>query len=408
MSTPSMPPPNQPPLQALPSEESQSRRRYRAPAGPPGHVDFPLLNIILILVVIGLVSVFSASAHVAQTQMGDALHFVKRQTFGAALGLVAMLLALRVDVYKLPQWIKPLMYLTIVLLACTHLPGIGVTAKGSSRWVNLFGFVFQPSEIAKPILVLYLSSILGHPYYARYPLKQRLEMLAPVGAILGLVLFQPDLGSTIAIGGAVVVLYFVAGLPYWKFISLVSGAAVSVFILSWTTSYQKARITSWLDPWSDPQGTGYHLIQSMIAIGSGGFMGNGFGQSIQKLFYLPEQHTDFIFAVISEEFGFLGVLTLLGIFVWLAQRGVTIGFRSPTPYLKLMAIGLSSMVVSQAFINLAVVSGTIPTTGITLPFISFGSSSLIVNMAAMGLLLNVSRYMIRPSQSAAAPAAPPA
>jgi cell division protein FtsW len=403
-----MPPPNPPPLKEPPSaQEPQPKRRYRAPAGPPGHVDFPLLNIILILVAVGLVSVFSASAHVAQAQMGDALHFVKRQMFGAALGLVALLLALRIDVYKLPQWIKPLMYVTIVLLACTHLPGIGVTAKGSSRWVNLFGFVFQPSEIAKPILVLYLSSILGHPYYSRFSLKERAELMGPVGAILALVLFQPDLGTTIAIGSAVVVLYFVAGLAYWKFGALMGAAATGVLLLSWATPYQRARITSWLDPWSDPQGTGYHLIQSMIAIGSGGFMGNGFGQSIQKLFYLPEQHTDFIFAVISEEFGFLGVLTLLGIFVWLAQRGVTIGFRSPTPYLKLMSIGLVSMVVSQAFINLAVVSGTIPTTGITLPFISFGSSSLIVNMAAMGLLLNVSRYMIRPSQPAAPPAAPP-
>jgi cell division protein FtsW len=361
--------------------------------GPTYHIDYFLLNIIVVLVAIGLVSILSASAHVAQAQMGDASFYFKRQLVGMVLGLVGMFLATRIDIYKLPRWIIPLMVISILLLVATHIPGIGITSKGSSRWIHLFGLVFQPSEIAKPVLVIYLASILGHPRAIKLNLIEKAQILAPVVAILVIILTQPDLGTTIVVAGTVFILYFAAGLPIWKAASLISGGAVMFFLMSWSTPYQQARITSWLDPFSDPQGKGFHLIQSLIAIGSGGFLGNGFGQSIQKLFYLPEQHTDFIFAVISEEFGFIGVCILLLLFILLAQRATAIAVKSPTPYLKLLAMGLGCMVVMQAWVNLAVVSGSIPTTGLTLPFISFGSSSLIVNLTAMGLLLNISRYV---------------
>lgn len=361
--------------------------------GPNHHIDYALLNIIVILIAIGLVSILSASAHVAQAQMGDASYYFKKQLVGVALGLVAMFFAIRIDIYKLPRYIKPLMVASILLLLATHIPGIGITSKGSSRWIHLMGLVFQPSEIAKPVLVMYLAAILGHPMAQSLRRREKLEILAPVAAILMIILTEPDLGTTIVVSGTVLILYIAAGMKFWKVAALIISGGLGFFIMSWSTPYQQARITSWLNPWSDPQGKGFHLIQSLIAIGSGGFFGNGFGQSVQKLFYLPEQHTDFIFAVISEEFGFVGVCLLLLLFILLAQRGTAIAVKAPTPYLKILSMGLACMVVMQAWVNLAVVSGSIPTTGLTLPFISFGSSSMIVNLAAMGLLLNISRYV---------------
>lgn len=363
---------------------------------PRHHLDYMLLWIVFILTLVGLITILSASAHVAQSQIGDGSFYFKNQLKGVFLGVVALFIALKVDVYHLPRWIKPLMAVTILLLIATHLPYIGITSKGSSRWIHLPGLTLQPSEIAKPVLVLYLAAILGHPKLASMNWKTRLIPLAPVALILAIILKQPDLGTTIVISITVLIMYFAAGTQTWKILSLIVTGLVGFALLSWSTPYQQARITSWLDPWSDPLGKGFHLIQSMIAIGSGGLIGNGFGQSVQKLFYLPEQHTDFIFAVFAEELGFLGVCLLLLLFILLTQRGVTIACKSPTPYLKLLAIGLASMVSMQAFVNLAVVTGTIPTTGLTLPFISYGSSSLIVNLGAMGLLLNISRYIPPP------------
>lgn len=374
---------------------SQILREHR----PIYSIDYALLNIIVALVAIGLISIFSASAHVAQAQMGNASYYFQRQLIGMLVGLVAMWMTCRMDLYKLPHLLKPLMVMTILLLLATHLPGIGVTSKGSSRWINLMGLIFQPSEIAKPVLIIYLATILGHARFFTLNLWQKLEIFVPVLAILALIVTEPDLGTTIVVSGTILIVYFSAGLSFFKTAGVISVGGLLFFLISWSTPYQQARITSWLDPWSDPQGKGFHLIQSLIAIGSGGFWGNGFGQSVQKLFYLPEQHTDFIFAIISEEYGFIGACLLFLLFVLLAQRGTAIAMKAPTPYLKILAIGLACMTTVQAWVNLAVVSGAIPTTGLTLPFISFGSSSLVVNLAAMGFLLNISRYIPKQSQS---------
>lgn len=374
--------------------QRQGLQNVNIPDAQPSHpVDHWLLYLVSILTLIGVISILSASAHVTQAQFGDAGYYFKKQLVGVVVGFAALVFTSRINLYKLSRWVRPLMALTIVLLVCTHLPVIGITAKGSSRWLNLPGIILQPSEVAKPMLVLYLAAILGNPQFLLLSLKEKAMAFVPILSIMFIVLRQPDLGTSIVIGNVVLILCVAAGLPYRYVFSTIFSGLMAVFLLSWSTPYQKARITSWLDPWSDPQGTGFHLIQSMIAIGSGGITGKGFGQSVQKLFYLPEQHTDFIFAVISEEFGLVGGCVLFFLFCALTQRGVSISFRSPTPYLKLLAIGLSTMVSMQALVNLGVVTGTIPTTGLTLPFISSGSSSLVVNLAAMGLLLNVSRYI---------------
>lgn len=378
--------------QAPETVPASSPRRSLPPQPALQHVDYVLVWLLFILCVMGLIAILSASAHVSQAQIGDASYYFKKQIGGIVAGLFGLYLAFRINIYQLPYWVKPLMAVTLILLICTHIPGIGLTIKGSSRWLDLPLIRLQPSELAKPIVVIYLASILSNPQFSRLSLFDKAIAFLPVGAMMAIVLKQPDLGTTMVLGAIVMVMYFTAGTAYWKILGVL-GAGFSAFaILSWSTPYQQARITSWLDPWADPQGTGFHLIQSMIAIGSGGLMGSGFGQSVQKLFYLPEQHTDFIFAVMAEEFGFIGVCVLLGLFVLLTQRGVSIACKSPTPYLKLLAMGLACMVSLQAFVNLAVVTGSIPTTGLTLPFISYGSSSVAVNLTAMGLLLNISRY----------------
>ncbi|HEY9840617.1 MAG TPA: putative lipid II flippase FtsW [Candidatus Obscuribacterales bacterium] len=363
---------------------------------PRHHVDYILLYIVALLTLVGLISVLSASAHVAQSEIGDASYYFKKQLGGVVVGVAALIIGLRLDLYRLPRWIKLMLGATILLIVCTHLPVVGVTVNGSSNWVNFLGFRFQPSELSKPVLAIYLAAILGHPAFPRLDLKAKTVVLIPIGALLFLILKQPDLGMTTVLGISILMMYFAAGTPMWKIFGVIGGGLAGFFALSVSTPYQWARIEYWINPWADPQGKGFQLIQSMIAIGSGGLIGTGYGQSVQKLFYLPEQHTDFIFSVIAEEFGFMGVLLILLLFVLLTQRGIMIACKSPTPYLKLLSTGLICTVSMQAFVNLAVVSGVLPTTGLTLPFISYGSTSLVVTLGSMGLLLNISRYVPAP------------
>lgn len=360
---------------------------------PRHHVDYVLFYIVSLLTIIGLISVLSSSAHVAQSQIGDASFYFKKQLGGVIAGSIVMFITSRVDLYRLPRWVKPMLGLTILLVACTHLPVIGVTVNGSSNWVNFAGFRFQPSELSKPILAIYLASILGNPLFNRLELKAKAVVLVPIAALMLLILKQPDLGMTTVLALSILMIYFAAGTAFWKIFSVIGVGLTGFILLSISTPYQWARIEYWINPWADPQGKGFQLIQSMIAIGSGGLLGTGYGQSVQKLFYLPEQHTDFIFSVIAEELGFLGVLLILLLFILLTQRGIMIACKAPTPYLKLLATGLICTVSMQAFINIAVVSGLLPTTGLTLPFISYGSTSLVVTLASMGLLLNISRYI---------------
>lgn len=368
---------------------------------PRHHLDYVLLYVIAALTLIGVICVLSASAHVAQSQIGDASYYFKKQVSGMIVGAVALFGCLRIDLYRLPRWVKPMFAGVLGLIVCTYLPVLGVTVNGSSNWVNLVGFRFQPSELAKPLLAIYLAACLGHPSFPRLDFKSHMAVLGPIIALLFLILKQPDLGMTTVLGVSILMMYFAAGIPYWIVFSLIGTGLAGFTALSISTPYQWARIEYWINPWADPQGKGFQLIQSMIAIGSGGLMGTGYGQSVQKLFYLPEQHTDFIFSVISEEFGFLGVVVILLLFALLTQRGVMIACKAPTPYLKLLATGLVCTVAMQAIVNLGVVSGVLPTTGLTLPFISAGSTSLVVTLASMGLLLNISRYVPAPLRQAA-------
>jgi len=364
------------------------------PESPPvksKEIDYILLIIVFCLLGIGLVTILSSSVYVAQTTMGDGLYYVKRQFIYAIIGLIAMVFAIKLKIRNLHTYLRPVIIIIVLLLIATHIPGIGITVRGSTRWVNILGISLQPSEFAKIAMVIFTAHILSNPLYHTYNLSKKLITFIPIAGVASIVLLQPDLGTTLVIALSVFVIFFAAGMNYLNVFLLGLVGAAGVLYKSWHTPYQKARLLSFWNPWDDPKGIGYHLVQSLIAIGSGGFWGRGFGQSVQKLFYLPEQHTDFIFAIFAEEFGFIGAFVFLVLFTVFAQRGFTIAYKSKDAFTKLLCAGITTLICGQAILNVAVVTGSIPTTGVPLPFMSYGGSYLIVTLFSVGLLLNASK-----------------
>ena len=354
-------------------------------------IDYFLLLIVLCLLFTGLFTILTASVHVAQTTMGDGLYFFKKQIIAAIIGFIGMIVAINLKIKTLHTYLRPAIILVAILLIATHLPGIGLTVRGSTRWVNIFGMSIQPSEIAKLVMVLFTATILSHPLYHKYEMFDKGILFLPIIGITGMVLFQPDLGTTLVIASSVFVIFFISGMNYFQTFGLTALGAIGVLVMSWHTPYQKARLLAFVDPWSDPRGIGYHLIQSLMAIGSGGFWGKGVGQSVQKLFYLPEQHTDFIFAIFAEENGFIGTFLYLLLILLFARRGFSIAYKSKDYFTKLLVAGLTALICGQAIINIGVVTGSLPTTGVPLPFMSYGGSYLIITLFSVGLILNASK-----------------
>jgi cell division protein FtsW len=328
----------------------------------------------------------------AVSTSGDTLVFVRKQAVWAVIGLLAMGLGMVLSLDRLRALTKPILAGSALLLIATHLPGMGHTVYGATRWLKLGPFSVQPSELAKIALVLFVADFLArHPQKGWGLLKEQRQLLLPIGGMLGLVLFQPDLGSTLMLALSCYVLFLVNGTAVWKMASLALVGSVAVFLYSWNTEYQRLRWLALLDPWKYPKDIGFQTIQSLLAIGSGGIFGMGYGQGKQKLFYLPIQHSDFIFAVIAEEWGLLGAVGTVLLFLALAQRGFAIATRATNPFHQLLAVGITTMITAQAFINIGVVIGVLPTTGIPLPFLSSGGTSLLVTLFGVGLILNVSR-----------------
>lgn len=339
----------------------------------------------------GLLTILSASAPTAETELNNSLFFFQRQLRWTVLGLCALALGtfIRLDfVRKMSKWI---LLGTAVMLLATHIPGIGITEMGSSRWVYVGPISVQPSEMAKLALSIYLADMLARLGPKSWNLNQFRNTVLPVGGVLGMVLVQPDLGTTITLGIAAYVLFFCNGTSLLTMGGVAIAGVAGVLYTSLSTPYQRLRWLGFMDPWADPQGIGYQLVQSLMAIGSGGVFGEGWGQSKQKLFYLPIQYADFIFAVLAEEMGLVGGIALLTLFLVLAWRGFAIAGASRDPFQALLAIALTTVVVAQALINIGVVTASLPTTGIPLPFLSFGGTSLLITLFAMGLILNVSR-----------------
>ncbi len=347
-----------------------------------------IISVVLTLTLFGLMVVFSASASEALHSYHDATAYLRKQTIACIIGLFAMFTISRYDYVKLKKFAWPLSWVSLILLALTMVPSLSTTSFGSSRWLQIGPFQFQPSEMAKMATILLLATGLSRHFWWQ---RQCLFRIALIMCMAAIVVKQPDLGSTLMIMSGLIVLLFVTGMnAVLMGGSLLAGAAlVSIKIMN--TEYQLARIQSWLNPYLNPQKEGWNIIQAQLAIGSGGWLGVGLGRSLQKLHYLPVQHADFIFAVIAEELGFIGCMTLVGLFGLFGYFGFQVAMNARTLFGRLLAIGITSSICIQAAVNIMVTTGLLPVTGITLPFISYGGSSLVITLSMVGVLLSVSR-----------------
>ena len=353
--------------------------------------DMVLLGAILALLGIGIVMVYSSSAVKGYIQYDDPYHFLKAEIVWVVLGLAGMAVSFRIDVRFLRQWAKPALYLAIVLLLLVKVPGIGRKVNGADRWIGVGPLSIQPSEVIKLAMVLVMAHIMAlKPQQIQLFRKGLLPVLALLGLVAGLIMLQPDLGTTLSIAGTTFFMLIAAGARVRHLVALgATGLGLVVAAIA-AAPYRMRRILAFLDPWADPSGKGYQTIQALLALGPGGLFGLGLGQSRQKFLYLPENHTDFIFAMIGEELGFIGAALVVLLFFLVAWRGFRTAMEAPDVFSGLLAVGITSLVSIQAMINMGVVSGVLPVTGITLPFLSYGGTSLVFTMLAVGVLLNIS------------------
>ncbi len=359
-----------------------------------GAPDYWLIGIVAALVAMGTVSVYSASFVEAYRNFGDPNYWLVRHLQWAFVGIIAMALAAALPRRFLAHVAVPAYGLTLLLLAALLVaPSIAPVVGGARRWFQVGGFSFQPSELAKLSLVLFLAWYFGSDPLRVKRFREGFLVFAVTTALpAGLVVLEPDLGTAAIILATGTGIYFVAGAPLATFAILIIGEALALAGLAVASPYRLARITGALDPWADPLNTGFHTIQALLALGSGGPFGVGIGESRQKFLWLPAVHTDTIFAVIGEELGFLGSLMVLGLFVMYVYRSLRAALQSPDPFCSLTCAGLALWIAVQSAVNIAVVSSPIPFTGIPLPFVSYGGSSLVVNLAGAGILLGLSRY----------------
>ncbi|MBI3522083.1 MAG: putative lipid II flippase FtsW [Chloroflexi bacterium] len=352
--------------------------------------DLSLLAVVLALLAIGLAMVFSASGMRALDTLDEPRYYLVQQALWAAIGLVAMTVAARTDYHRYRAIALPLLVVTGALLVAVLIPGLGTRVGGAARWIRVSSFAgVQPAEIAKLALIVYFAFWLAHR-------RARASSLAVVGPFLGivvagaaLIIAEPDLGTAIVIVTVGLAMYFVAGARPWIFAALLALAATAVATVALTQPYRLRRVMTFLDPWSDPRGDGFQTIQALYGLALGGPFGEGLGAGREKFGYLPAAYTDSIFAVLGNELGLVGTLSVIGLFLVLAFKGVRIALRAPDPSGALLASGITVWLAFQAWLNMAVVASLVPLTGITLPFISYGGSSLCVGLVAVGILLNV-------------------
>jgi cell division protein FtsW len=362
-------------------------------SGKKSAPDFLLIIITFSLLAIGLIMVYSASAVWAEYKFHDSFFFAKRQLLFAGVGIVAMFFIMNIDYWTWRTWAKVLLIFCFVLLVLVLIPGIGMVRNGSRSWIGVGAFSIQPSEFMKLAMIAFLAKFLSENQKKITSFKQGLlPSLTLVFTAFGMIMLQPDLGTGTVMVGTCIAMIFVAGARISHFVGLglLGIAGFAALVLS--APYRIKRITSFLNPWEDPLGSGFQMIQSLYAIGPGGLFGLGLGQSRQKFFYLPEPQTDFIFAILAEELGFIGGSLVLLLFSLLLWRGVRVALGAPDLYGSFLAIGIISMIAIQVMINIGVVTGLMPVTGITLPFLSYGGSSLTLMLMAIGVLLNISRY----------------
>lgn len=357
------------------------------------HFDHILLFVVVALMGIGLVMVYSASSVTSLAKMSDGLYFFKRQLIWVVIGLLSMIIFSNIDYRRLEKFAIPLLGIAVFFLILIFVPGISRDVGGARRWIRFGSIGFQPSEFAKLCFVLYLAHSISSKQDKMKSLTQGvLPDLLITGLLFGLILKEPNLSSAALIGGTYITLLFLGNGSLLHIGGMISGGAILVISLVFQAGYRMRRFWAFLNPWATARTSGYHIIQSLIAIGSGGIWGLGLGQSRQKFFILPERHTDFIFAIIGEELGLIGATIVILLFLILVWRGLYIASRAPDSFGFLLASGITAIISFQVIVNIAVVLSLMPTTGITLPFISYGGSSLVFLAIATGVLLNISRY----------------
>ncbi|MBR2569188.1 MAG: stage V sporulation protein E [Paenibacillus sp.] len=355
--------------------------------------DMWLILAVVSLLAIGIVMVYSAGAVLAFREYGDSFYFVKRQLLFAGLGLIAMFITMNVDYHVWKRYAKIGLVACFVLLIIVLIPGIGVVRGGARSWLGIGSFGIQPSEFMKLGMIVFLSYMLSESKHSITNFtKGLLPALGVMGLAFGIIMLQPDLGSGTVMMGASLLVIFVAGVRMKHLVGLGMIGVAGLVGLILAAPYRMKRITGFLDPWQDPLGTGYQIIQSLYAIGPGGLTGLGLGASRQKYSYVPEPQTDFIFSILAEELGFIGCVTVILLFLIVVWRGMRAAITAPDTFGSLLAAGIVGIVAVQVIINVGVVIGMMPVTGITLPLISYGGSSLTLMLTALGVLLNISRY----------------
>ncbi len=355
-----------------------------------GQIDFQFFIIVMALLAIGLIMVFSSSSEAARHDFGDAFHFIKKQLLWAVISFIAMMTLSKIDYHKFSKFAFPILVFAGFLLVLVLI--IGQELNGGKRWINLGFSTFQPSEVAKIAIIIFFSNSLAkNPKILDKFLTGLMPYLAILGAFAALLMKEPHLSGTVvivAIGG---VILFAAGakIPHLALLGVPTAAAGALLVM--TSEYRMKRVTAFLDPFADKMDGGWQIIQSLYAIGSGSVFGVGLGRSRQKFLYIPEPHNDFIFSILCEELGFVGALIVILLFAALIWRGIRIAMKAPDRFGSLMAVGITTLVAVQVIINIAVVTSSMPVTGMPLPFFSYGGTALFAVMCCMGIMLNISR-----------------
>ncbi|WP_051179049.1 putative lipid II flippase FtsW [Thermodesulfovibrio thiophilus] len=364
-----------------------------------GSIDKTLIITVIVLVIIGLIAVYSSTSVLASVKAKYAdrggMIYLQKQLFTLIIGSLLMVVFMFLSTEKLKKLVFPMLIISFIMLLLVFSP-LGVSAGGARRWLRLWPSVFQPSELVKLAMVFFLAWYMSRSDYDRESFRQFIIPIGLLGIFQVIFLKQPDFGAAMTLGIITLSMLFIGGVSL-RFLGIISLVAIPVIIYLAKEPYRWKRIVSFLDPWSDPQGSGFQLVQSLIALGSGGLIGQGLGEGKQKLAFLPEIHTDFIFAHIGEEMGFIGVCVVVILFFLICMRGLSIARKQSELFYYFLASGITIMISIQALINFAVVTGLAPTKGLPLPFISYGGSSLVVNLIAVGILLNLSRLSHNPS-----------
>lgn len=347
---------------------------------------------VIILSLFGILMIYSASSIWAEYKFNDSFHYVKYQSIFFIIGLFLMIFVSRIDYKLYYKYSNHILLVAFILLILVLIPGIGSVRNGSRSWFGIGSLGIQPSEAAKISLIIFTSRYLSlSGDYVKSYFKGIIPILLVVGLFFGLIMLQPDLGTGMILFISIIAILFISGAPMKFFIGGGVLGLIGIILLIIIAPYRMDRITSFVNPWKDPLGTGFQMIQSLYAIGPGGLLGTGYLHSVQKHFYLPEPQTDFIFSIIAEEFGVVGAFIVVGLFFILFYRGIKISSNCKNLFGKYLSFGILFQMIFQAIMNLSVVVGLIPVTGVTLPFLSYGGSSLLVSMASIGIILNISR-----------------